>query len=201
MSESKIAEIFVFEDTFFFTTKVQVRRVEEERIALSTTPLLSKFALLGKKIYMRYSTFALPVRVVGKSDKEILVTLPFLSPEKHVGDRKAVRVRPSPTHPVRLYIGAEGEEVQREVEDISEGGFSIVLRDPSEVDRYIGKEVDIRIDFPVEAQEVKGRAKMVNIQESPEGEVKLGFELFIDDADMVKVRFYVYSRVREILRE
>lgn len=199
MNEEKTAEIFIFEDFFFFTTKVPIRRVEGDRIILSTTPLLNKFALLGKKVHIKYSTFALPVKVIGKSEKELIVTLPSLSPERPVGDRKSARVRPSHIHPVRLYLGKDREE--KEVEDISEGGFSILVRNPSEVDRYIGKEMEVHIDFPVEVEEVKGTARLVNIQEFPDGRIKLGFELFIDDADMVKVRFYVYSRIREILKD
>ncbi len=201
MNQEKIAEIFIFEDSFFFTTKVQIRRVEGDRIALSNTPLLNKFALLGKKVHIRYSTFALPVKVVGKNEEELIVTLPSLSPEKPVGDRKSARVKPSHIHPVKLYMKEDGEEVEKEVEDISEGGFSILVKNPSEVDRYIGRDVEVHIDFPVEVEEVRGTARLVNIQEFPDGRIKLGFELFIDDADMVKVRFYVYSRIREILRD
>ena len=200
MNQDRTAEIFIFEDTFFFTTKVEIRRVEGDRVILSTTPLLSRFAIIGKKVHIRYSTFALPVKVVGKNDQEIIITLPSLSPEKPVGDRKSARVRPSHVHPIRLYIKEDGQEVEHEVEDISEGGFSIVVKNPSEVDKYIGRDVEVHIDFPVEAEEVRGTARMVNIQEFSEGKIKLGFELFIDDADTVKVRFYVYSRIREILR-
>ncbi len=200
MNQDRTAEIFIFEDTFFFTTKVEIRRVEGDKVILSTTPLLSRFAIIGKKVHIRYSTFALPVKVVGKNEGEIIVTLPSLSPEKPVGDRKSARVKPSHVHPVRLYIKEDGQEVEHEVEDISEGGFSIIVKNPSEVDKYIGRDVEVHIDFPVEAEEVGGTARMVNIQELSEGRIKLGFELFIDDADTVKVRFYVYSRIREILR-
>jgi len=54
MNQEKVAEIFIFEDSFFFTTKVPIKRVEGDRIALATTPLLSKFAILGKKVHIRY---------------------------------------------------------------------------------------------------------------------------------------------------
>lgn len=198
-SERKI-EIFLFEDTFFLNTQVPLKKVEGDRVVTGTTQLFKKFAVLGKKVYIKYSTFVLPAKIAGKADNEIILTLPSLSPEKPVGDRKSARVKPSHIHPVKLYIKEEGREVEHEVEDISEGGFSIIVGSHLEVDRFLGKEVSVHIDFPVEAEEVKGKARLVNIQELPDGRVKLGFELLVDDADMVKIRFYVYSRIKEILR-
>jgi len=193
----RTAEVFIFEENFVFTTCVAVKRVEGDRVALKNTPLLSKFAILGKKAYLKYSTFVLPVKVVGKSDEEVIFTLPSVSPERPVGDRRSARVKPSPDHPVKLFI----EDEEQEVEDVSEGGFSIILRDVSRLERYIKGEVEVRMNFPVEGEEVRGTARLVNVREQPDGSVKLGFEFFSEDADMVKVRFYVYSRVREILKE
>ncbi|RLJ69917.1 PilZ domain-containing protein [Hydrogenivirga caldilitoris] len=201
MSIEKAVEIFIFEDSFFFTTKVSLKRVEGDRLVLSTTDLLKKFAVLGKKAHLKYSTFALPVKIVGKSDTELIVTIPSLNPEKPVGDRRSARVPPSHVHPVKLFISVDGEEKEYEVDDISEGGFSVVVSDPYEVDKFLNKDVKVHIDFPVEVEEVKGSARLVNVLETEDGKIKLGFELFIDDADMVKVRFYVYSRIREILRQ
>ncbi len=201
MSSERTAEIFIFEDSFFFNTKVKLKRVEGDRIVLTATDLLKKFAVLGKKAHLKYATFALPVKVVGKSEEEIIVTVPSLNPEKPVGDRRSARVPPSHVHPIKLYLALDEEEKEYEVEDISEGGFSIVVTDPSEVDRFLNRDVKVHIDFPVEVEEVRGTARLVNIQELDDGRIKLGFEIFIDDADMVKVRFYVYSRIREILRQ
>ncbi len=201
MSSERTAEIFIFEDSFFFNTKVKLKRVEGDRIVLTATDLLKKFAVLGKKAHLKYATFALPVKVVGKSEEEIIVTVPSLNPEKPVGDRRSARVPPSHVHPIKLYLALDDEEKEYEVEDISEGGFSIVVTDPSEVDRFLNRDVKVHIDFPVEVEEVRGTARLVNIQELDDGRIKLGFEIFIDDADMVKVRFYVYSRIREILRQ
>ncbi len=200
MKDNKNAEVFIFEDTFFFTTKVNIKRVEGERLILTTTPLLKKFAVLGKRIYIKYRSFALPVKVVGKSEEELIVTLPELNPERPVGDRKSARVNPSHVHPVKLYVEVDGTRKEYEVEDISEGGFSIRV-DASELENFLNKEVGVHIEFPVELEEVKGSAKLVNVQELEDGKLKLGFEMFLDDADTVKVRFYVYSRIREILKE
>ncbi len=200
MNSEKVVDVFVFEDALFFTTSVPLLRVEGDKLVLKSTPLLKKFAVLGEKVYLKYSTFVLPVRVVGKKEDELIVTLPSLSPERPVGDRKSARVKPSHVHPVKLYFKDDGEE-DKEVEDISEGGFSIIVSNLSEVDRYINREVRVHIDFPVEVEEIEGTARLVNIQEFPDGRIRLGFELFVDDADTVKVRFYVYSRIREILRE
>ncbi len=201
MKKSKIVEIFVFEDSFFFTTKTKIKRVEEDRIVLQGTRLLNRFAVIGRKVHMKYTTFALPAKVVGKTGEEIIVTLPSLNPERPVGDRRSARVPPSHVHPVKLYIKVNGERREYEIEDISEGGFSILVQSPAEIENFIEREVEVHIDFPVEAEEVSGTAKLVNIQELENGSIKLGFETFLDDADIVKVRFYVYSRIREILRE
>ncbi len=198
--ENRIVEIFLFEDTFFFTTRVNIKKVEEDRIILTTTPLLNKLAMLGKKAHMRYSTFALPVKIVGKNEDEIIVSVPSLNPERPVGDRRSARVPPSHVHPVKLKLEVEGKMVDWELEDISEGGFSIVVSNTSEVDMFMDREVKFHMDFPVEVEEIEGTAKLVNIQEFEEGKIKLGFEMLIDDADAVKVRFYIYSRIREIIR-
>ena len=200
MTSEKTTEIFIFEDSFFFSTKTRIKRVEGDRIVLEGTRLLRRFAVLGKKVHMKYSTFALPTKVVGKNEEEIIVSLPSLNPEKPVGDRKSARVKPSHVHPVKLNIKLDEEEREYEVDDISEGGFSIVVDSPMEIDNFLGREVGVHIDFPVEAEEVFGTARLVNIQELEDGRVKLGFEMFLDDADTVKVRFYVYARIREILR-
>ncbi len=200
MKDSRSAEIFIFEDTFFFTTKVNIKRVEGDKVILTITPLLKKFAVLGKRIYLKYRSFVLPVKVVGKSDEDLIVSLPELNPEKPVGDRKSARVKPSHVHPVRLYIELSGDRREFPVEDISEGGFSTVV-EASELDKFLGKELSVHIEFPVEVEEVRGTAKLVNVQELENGRIKMGFEMFIEDADTVKVRFYVYSRIREILRE
>jgi len=34
MNSEKIAEVFVFEDSFFFTTRVRIKRVEGDKIVL-----------------------------------------------------------------------------------------------------------------------------------------------------------------------
>jgi len=202
MNSEKIAEIFIFEDSFFFTTKVRIKRVEGDRIVLSTTELLKKFVVIGRKIHLKYGTFALPVKVIGKGQEDLIVSMPSLNPEKPVGDRRSARVKPSHVHPVRLFISLEEEEESEyEVEDISEGGFSILIDNPYLIDLFLDREVKLHIDFPVEVEEVRGSAKLVNVQELGNGRIKLGFEMFIDDADTVKVRFYVYSRIKEMLRE
>ncbi len=200
MNSNKRAEVFIFEDSFFFTSKVYIRRVEDSRLVLSSTPLLKKFAVLGKKVYIRVATFALPTKVLGKSESELIVSLPVLNPERPVGDRKSARVYPSDSHPVRVYLFTDEGEEEYEVIDISEGGLSIRVNSPDKVEAFLDREIDVRIDFPVEGEEVLGKAVVVNVQETEEGNIKLGFELLIDDADSVKVRFYVYSRIREILR-
>lgn len=200
MTSERTAEIFIFEDSFFFSTRTKIKRIEGEKIVLEETRLLKRFAVLGKKVYIKYSTFALPTKIVGKSEEEVIVNLPSLNPEKPVGDRRSSRVKPSHIHPVKLYIKLDDEEREYEVDDISEGGFSIIVDSPAEVDSFLDREVEVHIDFPVEAEEVFGTARLVNIQEFNDGRIKLGFEMFLEDADTVKVRFYVYARIREILR-
>ena len=71
MAEDRTAEIFIFEDSFFFTTRTKLKRVEEEKIALAITPLLRRFAVLGKRVHMKYNTFALPAKVIGKSETNL----------------------------------------------------------------------------------------------------------------------------------
>lgn len=201
MDSDRRVDIFLFEDSFLFTSRVFIKKVEDDKIVLSSTPLLGKFVILGKRVYIKFSTFALPTRVLGKSENEVIVSLPSLNPEKPVGDRKSARVYPSKYHPVRVFLATDEGEEEYEVVDISEGGFSIRVNSTDKVEALLNREVDVRIDFPVEGEEVFGKAVVVNVQETEEGNIKLGFELLIDDADSVKVRFYVYSRIREILKK
>ncbi len=202
MNSERKADIFLFDDSFLFTTRVIIKRVEENKIVLSSTPLLRKFAVLGRRLYIKYATFALPVKVVGKNDEELIVSLPTLNPEKPVGDRRSARVVPSHVHPVKIYLSPDGqEEKEYEAMDISEGGFSVRSTNPAELEAFLDKEVKVHIDFPVEGEEVFGKAHLVNVQELEDGSVKLGFELIAEDADTVKVRFYVYSRIKEMLRQ
>ncbi len=200
MADKKIAELFIFEDTYFFNAKVEIKKVEEERIYLSSSYLIHKFAVIGNKAYLRYTSFVLPVKILGKSEEELIVSFPVLNPEKPIGDRKSARVPPSNLHPVNLYLYTSEGRKSYKVEDISEGGFAIELENLKEVDEFLNKEVRFEIEFPKEGEEVKGNARLVNIIEKENGKAKLGFEMLIDDAQMTKVRFYVYSRIKEILK-
>ena len=86
--------------------------------------------------------------------------------------------------------------------DISEGGLSIEVESKEQVEEFIEKrEFEFRLETPIkEAPQVSGSMKLVNIMEMPD-KFKLGFETFMEDADMVKLRFYIYQRIKEMLSE
>ncbi len=202
MKKPKDAEIFIFEEDFFFSAHVKIIEVNDEKLTITNTPLLNRFAILGKRVHLKHATFILPSKVIGKSDATVVLSMPTLNPEGPAGDRKGARVPPSEIHPVKLIFLEDGKEKEVEVEDVSEGGFSIRVNPlREEVNEYLHKDIPFKMIFPSEAEHVRGTARAVNLTEISPDRAKIGFEMFIDDADAVKVRFYVYSRVKEILKE
>ncbi|NPA32245.1 MAG: hypothetical protein GXO04_01315 [Aquificae bacterium] len=193
------AELFLFvrDDVVIYIITTLLGVVDDSRIKVKTTPLLRRFGLEGTRVYFKYSTFILPTKIVGKSDDFVLLDFPALSPEKPLGDRKSIRVKPSPRKPV--YVSLNGKE--KEVYDISEVGFSVKCSE-DEIDTQVREEktFSVVLKLPVEHTEIRGEAKLVNVRELKNDEVLCGYELYVDDTDMVKIRFYIYERVKQILK-
>lgn len=146
---------------------------------------------------MKYSTFILHTKIISKSEDYIILDFPTLTSEKPLGDRKSVRVKPSPEKPVKIKIN----NVEKDVYDISEVGFSFKCSQ-EEIDRFLAcaKSNSVVIELPSEESKIKGEAKLINVRELENRDILCGYELFLEDADMVKVRFYIYERVKEILK-
>ncbi len=196
-------EIYIVENEgIMFHTATGKVSFEEDRITVKSTRLLNKFAIIGNKAYLSYKTFVLPVRVVGKSEDRVIFSLPNLNVERPIGERKHARVLNSKKKPVKLFLSLPDGEREFIPHDVSEGGLSVEVEDTSEVDSFLkGKEFPFRLEMPIqETPEVAGTLKLTNILEMQD-RVRLGFELFMEDADMVKLRFYIYNRIKEMLSE
>lgn len=157
---------------------------------------MKKFGVEGEKAYLKYSTFILHTRILGKTEDYIILDFPTLNPEKPLGDRKSVRVTPSSENPVKVII--DGKE--KIVNDISEVGFSVICSIEEINDVIKGGFLNVDISLPTYEDLIKGQAQLVNIRETKNGDILCGYELFLKDEDTVKVRFYIYERVKEILK-
>ncbi len=196
-------EIYIVENegVMFHTTTKKID-ISDNKISVEATPLLKKLAIIGNKAYLSYKTFVLPVRIVGKSEEKVIFSLPTLNMEKPIGERRHARVLNSKRRPAKLFISFDDRELEYIPHDISEGGVSIELTNLADVDIFLKKkEFPFRLEIPIqEAPEVSGTIKLANILEMT-NKIRLGFEAFMEDADMVKLRFYIYHRIKEMLSE
>ena len=187
-------EIFFVKDSMVFYVKTFINGFDGKNIYVKNTNLLNKYAHIGDKVHIKYMSFVLHSRIVGKTEDNIILDFPALGTEKPLGDRKSVRVEVSSKKPIKIYI--DGKE--KNVHDISETGFSLFCY-PDEVENYFNKEIKISLEVPDVEEEIQGTAKLINVREFENGKVLCGFEMFIEDKDMVKIRFYIYHRIKEIL--
>jgi len=193
--------IYVEGKKFLYHAKAKKKKVEDEKLFLETSPNFVKYALIGKTVYLGYKTFILPVRIIGKAEREIIFSLPDLKPKESIGDRETVRALTSEDHPVEITLLIGDHPYFYNAHDVSEGGFAIIVKDENIIDELAGKQVSFRMSLPVERVKVEGTAYVVNVVERPDGRYKIGFEMDVEDSDRVKIRFYIYSRVREMLEE
>ncbi|AAC06969.1 hypothetical protein [Aquifex aeolicus] len=190
-------EVFLVEKEILVYIQTKSIGIEDNSIKLKMTPLLKKFANIGDKVYLKHSTFMLPTKIKAKKEDEVLLEFPSLTPEKPLGDRRNVRVLSDPENPVKVRFN----EITKEVYDISEVGFSIKCG-MEEIDEILkNKEIsEVEIYLPNLEEWIKGSARLVNVREFENGDILCGYELFLDTPDEVKVRFYIYERVKEILK-
>ena len=195
---SSRAEIFLFNsEVVLYTITEIIGLLDDDKIKVKATSLLKRFGVEGEKVFLKYSTFILPTKIIRKSEDYIILDFPTLTPEKPLGDRKSVRVKPSPEKPVKIKIN----NVEKDIYDISEVGFSLKCSQ-DEVERFSTrvKSNSVVIELPNEESKIQGKAKLINVRELENGDILCGYELFLDDTDMVKIRFYIYERVKEILK-
>ncbi len=193
--------IYVEGKKFLYHAKAKRKKIEDEKLFLETSPNFVKYALIGKTVYLGYKTFILPVRIIGKAENEVIFSLPDLKPKESIGDRETVRALTSEEHPVEINLLIGDHPYYYNAHDVSEGGFAIIVKDEEIIDELAGKQVSFRMNLPVERVKVEGTAYVVNVVERPDGRYKIGFEMDVEDSDRVKLRFYIYSRVREMLME
>lgn len=195
---SSRAEIFLFNnEVVLYTITEIIGLLDDDKIKVKATSLLKRFGVEGEKVFLKYSTFILPTKIIRKSEDYIILDFPTLTPEKPLGDRKSVRVKPSPEKPVKIKIN----NVEKDIYDISEVGFSLKCSQ-DEIERFSTrvKSNSVVIELPNEESKIQGKAKLINVRELENGDILCGYELFLDDTDMVKIRFYIYERVKEILK-
>ncbi|RUM28843.1 MAG: hypothetical protein DSY32_03855 [Aquifex sp.] len=190
-------EVFLVEKEILVYIQTESIGIENDSIKIKMTPLLKRFANIGDKVYLKHSTFMLPTKIKAKKEDEVVLEFPSLTPEKPLGDRRSVRVLSDPENPVKVRFN----NVNKNVYDISEVGFSIKCT-MEELDGILKhKELsEVEIYLPNLEEWIKGSARLVNVRELENGDILCGYELFLDSADEVKVRFYVYERVKKILK-
>ncbi|NPB08231.1 MAG: PilZ domain-containing protein [Aquificae bacterium] len=190
-------EIYLLNDDTVVYVKTDLEKFDGSAIHVKATPLLKKYGRVGDRVHFRYDSFVLPTRIIGVGEDYYLLEFPTLHPEKPVGERRSIRVRVPQRSPIKVNL----EGIEKEMHDISETGFSVFCN-LEELDEIANpsKTLEVSFTLPNIEEEIRGTARIANIREVERGKILCGYELFLEDPDMVKVRFYIYERIKEILQ-
>lgn len=189
------AEIYIFPNDYVVDVKTTFKKFEGNLIYVEISPLLEKFGREGQRVYLKYKSFILPTRVVGRNENNLLLEFPKISPEKPLGDRKSIRVPPLKEENFKVTVG----NLTKKLYDISEEGFAVYcsLEDVDNLKER--KSLPFYFELPRVKEIIKGTANLVNIREQGDS-IICGFEMVdITNADSIKIRFYIYERIKEIL--
>ncbi len=189
------AEVYIFLDDYVVDVKTTFQKFQDNLIYISTTPLLERFGRQGQKVYLKYKSFILPTRVVGRNENYILLEFPKISPEKPIGDRKSIRVPPLKEEKFKVTVGNQTKDLY----DISEEGFAVYCN-LDDIDNFKNKNaLPFYFELPRVKEIIKGTANLVNIRDCGD-KIICGFEMVdIPNVDSIKIRFYIYERIKEIL--
>ena len=189
------AEVYIFMNDYVVDIKTNFKKFDGNLIHIETTPLLEKFGREGQRVYLKYKSFILPTRVVGRNENNILLEFPKISPEKPLGDRKSIRVPPLKEERFKVTLG----NTTKDLYDISEEGFA-VLCNLEDVDNFKDRTtLPFYFELPRVKEIIKGTANLVNIRDYGD-KIICGFEMIdVTNADSIKIRFYIYERIKEIL--
>jgi len=177
------------------SSRTSLEEFDGEFIYVRVTPLLERFGKEGQKVYLKYKGLILPTKVAKKNQDSILLEFPKISQEKPIGDRRSVRVPPSKNEIFKVILG----DTVKELYDISEEGFAVYC-DLEDVDNFKDKTiVPFYFELPRVGEAIKGTANLVNIRDYGD-KIICGFNMVsVTSADTVKIRFYIYQRIKEIL--
>jgi len=191
----RLAEIYILMNELVVFARTSLKEFDGEFIYVQATPLLEKFGKKGQKVYLRYKGLILPTKVVKKNEDGILLEFPKISQEKPVGDRRSARVPPSKNEIFRVILGDKVKELY----DISEEGFGIYC-DLEDVNNFKEKTiVPFYFELPRVGEAINGMANLVNIRDYGD-KIICGFNMVsVTNADTVKIRFYIFQRIKEIL--
>ena len=189
------AEVYIFLDDYVVDVKTTFQKFEDNLIYIGTTPLLERFGREGQRVYLKYKSFILPTRVVGRNKNYILLEFPKISPEKPIGDRKSIRVPPLKEEKFKVTVGNQTKDLY----DISEEGFAVYCN-LEDIDSFKNSTVlPFYFELPRVKEIIKGTANLVNIRDCGD-KIICGFEMIdIPNVDSIKIRFYIYERIKEIL--
>ena len=188
-------EIYLFPNDYVVDVRTVFKKFDGNLIHIQSSPLLEKFGREGQKVYLKYKSFILPTRVVGRNENHLLLEFPKISPERPLGDRKSIRVQPLKEENFKVVIG----NMTKNIYDISEEGFAVYCS-LDDIDFFKDKKTfPFYFELPRVKEIIKGTANLVNIREHGEN-IICGFEMVdITNADSIKIRFYIYERIKEIL--
>ena len=185
------------EGNILFHAKLKKLKYHEGKVYLNTTPLVNKFILTGDIVNLRYMSFMLPGRVVGKNN-HIIVNV-FYAGEGRLGERSKPRVLVQKEYSFAILLKIENVFRSFSPIDISEGGFSISLSNSAIVSKFMNEELDFKIMGREELLGVSGTARLVGIMEEGPNSLKLAFEIDVDDASSTKIRLYVINTIKRLL--
>ena len=191
----RLAEIYILMNELIVSARTSLKEFDGKYIYVQATPVLERFGKEGQKVYLKYKGLILPTKVAKKNEDSILLEFPKISQEKPVGDRRSARVTPSKKEIFRVILGDKVKELY----DISEEGFAIYC-DLEDVDDFKDKTiVPFYFELPRVGEAIKGTANLANIRDYGD-KIICGFDMVsVTNADTVKIRFYIYQRIKEIL--
>ncbi len=164
------------------------------------------YVALTKKEYAVTSVFS-------NLGKELVLMVETFSDPPDFVNRRSVRVEPDEENPVYVDLMIEGNSISTTATDISELGVGISLnrKEHSEFIKTVRKrlkdlEKDENIDIEITVTlpacgKVTGKGRLRNfIGKGNDVYVRLGFEVSFGKKDIDRIRRYVITRQREIIK-
>ncbi|MEZ0361790.1 MAG: hypothetical protein ABWK04_07875 [Hydrogenobacter sp.] len=176
-----------------FKTYTNKLKLEGEKLYLSLTPILERYAILGSSAKVGWDDTVIPCRIIGKSEKEIILAIPedILKAEK----LRLFITKRSPV--VFLKIGNLLRPF--EIVDISGYGFTVRAVSYDLIDELIDTAVRFRIILGEEMQQIEGESWLIDVLEESEGKLKMSFGIALDEEEKDKLKEYLRKALKTLL--
>ncbi|QWK19230.1 MAG: hypothetical protein KNN13_06925 [Hydrogenobacter thermophilus] len=174
--------------------KAYTRKVksEGEKLHLYLTPLLDRYAILGSTAKISWDETIIPCRIVGKSQKEIILSIS--QDALSLGKIKISITKKPPL--VFLKMGNLLRPF--EMTDMSEDSFTVRVTGYHVIEELTDKTIRFRMILD-EHEQIEGEAWLMSLLEDGEGRLKASLSMVPDGEGKAKVRDYLHKTVRKLL--